>query len=322
MLDLSRRTALAGATALAASTLLSTLSLAQGAAPMITTQAPGFHRYKVGDIVMTAIHDGFTPRNLEGLIKNADAKDVREVVEKQFLSFEAFPVNYTTTVAQTSEDLILIDTGLADFGPATAGKWMANFKAAGFDPKDVKKVIISHFHGDHINGIRYKDGSTPFVNAEIMVPAAEWAFWMNDENMNKAPEAARGGFMNVRRVFAPLAKDIKQYGENVEVAKGITAIPAYGHSPGHNIFAVTSGNAKMMLLSDLGNHPALFVKRPEWSAIFDMDADKARATRFKVLDMVASERMMIAFYHAPFPATGYVARDGKNYDFVPNMIGM
>jgi glyoxylase-like metal-dependent hydrolase (beta-lactamase superfamily II) len=194
---------------------------------------------------------------------------------------------------------------------------MANFKAAGFDTKDVKKIILSHFHGDHINGIRLKDGSLVFPNAEITVPTAEWAFWMSDDNMNKVPEAARGGFMNVRRVLAPLTKDIKFYTPGQEVAKGITAIAAVGHTPGHTVFNVQSGNSKLLVMSDTTNHPALFVSRPDWSAIFDMDADVARATRHKLLDMAASERSHLAFYHAPFPATGHVARDGKNYAWVP-----
>jgi glyoxylase-like metal-dependent hydrolase (beta-lactamase superfamily II) len=51
-------------------------------------------------------------------------------------------------------------------------------------------VLISHLHGDHINGIKKPDGSLAFPNAEIKVPAEDWAFWMSDENMAKAPEAS------------------------------------------------------------------------------------------------------------------------------------
>jgi glyoxylase-like metal-dependent hydrolase (beta-lactamase superfamily II) len=318
MSNLTRRVALsAPALILAAASIP---AYAQGT-PMIASQAPGFYRYKVGDLIVTAINDGFGKRPVEGFVRNAELADVKKQLENSFLPTDAFPISYTTLVFQTSEGLVLIDTGNGDSGPPTSGTWMANFKAAGFDAKDVKKVVLSHFHGDHINGLRLKDGSLVFPNAELSVPTAEWAFWMSDDNMGKAPEAMRGAFMNVRRVFAPLAKDIKQYNPGQDVAKGITAIAAYGHTPGHNIFNVQSGNAKLMVMSDTTNHPSLFVSRPEWSAIFDMDADAARATRLKLLDMAASERSHLAFYHAPFPATGYVARDGKNYAWVPSMWG-
>jgi glyoxylase-like metal-dependent hydrolase (beta-lactamase superfamily II) len=72
-----------------------------------------------------------------------------------------------------------------------------------------------------------------------------------------------------------------------------------------------------MVLSDSANHPALFVRNPDWSAVFDMDADEARATRRKMLDMAASERAQVAFYHAPFPATGFIAKEGNGFRFVP-----
>ena len=68
---------------------------------------------------------------------------------------------------------------------------------------------------------------------------------------------------------------------------------------------LSSGNGKLMIMSDVTNHPALFVRNPDWSAVFDMDADQARATRRRMLDMAATERAQVAFYHAPFPATGY-----------------
>jgi glyoxylase-like metal-dependent hydrolase (beta-lactamase superfamily II) len=39
-------------------------------------------------------------------------------------------------------------------------------------------VLMSHLHPDHTNGIRALDGTMAFPNAEIMVPAKDWEFWM------------------------------------------------------------------------------------------------------------------------------------------------
>jgi glyoxylase-like metal-dependent hydrolase (beta-lactamase superfamily II) len=213
--------------------------------------------------------------------------------------------------------LTIIDTGNGDMGAPTTGRWMENFRAAGFDPSQVNTVVISHFHGDHINGLRRKDGTAVFPNAEVMVPAAEWAFWMDDARMNQAPEGARGGFQGARRVFGPIAKDVKRFEADKEVVPGLTAVAAYGHSPGHTAFMLASGSGRLLILSDTANHPALFVRNPDWSAIFDMDADQARATRRRMLDLAASERAQVAFYHAPFPATGHIAKDGSGFRFVP-----
>ncbi len=202
-------------------------------------------------------------------------------------------------------------------GAPTSGHWMKNFRAAGFDPAQVDTVVISHFHGDHINGLRLKDGTAVFPKAEVMVPAAEWDFWMDDARMNQAPEAMKAAFQGARRVFGPIAKDVKRYDAGKEVVSGLTSIAAPGHTPGHTAYMLSSGAGKLMIMSDITNHPALFVRNPDWSAVFDMDADQARATRRKMLDMAAAERAQVAFYHAPFPATGHIAKDGNGFRFVP-----
>jgi len=321
-MPITRRTVLAS-TALAA-VPLGVPALAQTAAstPAPTEesgsrQAPGFYRYKVGDIEVTAINDGFASRQLEGFIRNAELSAVQQAAREAFLPEDAIQLTFNGLVIRSGDRLTVIDTGNGDMGAPTSGRWMENFRAAGFDPSQVNTVVISHFHGDHINGLRLKDGTAVFPNAEIMVPAAEWAFWMDDARMNQAPEGARGGFQGARRVFGPIAKDVTQYEMDKEIVPGLTSVAAPGHTPGHTAYMLSSGDGRLLILSDTTNHPALFVRNPDWAAVFDMDADLARTTRRKLLDMAAAERAQVAFYHAPFPATGYIAKDGNGFRFVP-----
>lgn len=324
----TRRTVLAAGPTLAATAALGGSALAQtqstNPTPTLnpnsggaTRQAPGFYRYKVGDIEVTAINDGFAQRPLEGFIRNAELPQVQQAMQEAFLPPDQLRIPFTTLVLNSGGRITLIDTGNGDSGAPTSGLWMPNFRAAGFDPAQVNTAIISHFHGDHINGLRLKDGTAVFPNAEVMVPAAEWAFWMDDARMNQAPEGMRGAFQNVRRVFGPMAKDVKQYEGDKEIIPGVSTVAAPGHTPGHMTFMISSGNGKLMAMSDTTIHPALFVRHPDWSAVFDMDAEQARATRRRMLDMAAAERTQVAFYHAPFPATGHIAREGNGYRLVP-----
>jgi glyoxylase-like metal-dependent hydrolase (beta-lactamase superfamily II) len=315
MIDRRMMLSATAAAAALAGTGLPDLALAQASVP--AKQAPGFYRYKIGDITVTAINDGVANRPLDGFIRNAEVADVKKALESAFLPSDKMTISFTTLVVQDGSRLTLIDTGNGNSGAPTSGTWMENFKAAGFDPMNVNSIVISHFHGDHINGLRLKEGNAVFPNAEISVPAPEWAFWMDDARMNNAPDAMKGAFQNVRRVFSPIAKDIKQFDPGKEVVSGITSVAAHGHSPGHCTFVIASGAGKMMAMSDTTNHPALFVRNPDWSAVFDMDADMARATRRKLLDMAAAEKMQVAFYHAPFPATGYIAKAGNGFEMVP-----
>jgi len=318
-MNMNRRTAFAAGLAGA------TIGLGGMARQAAAQPAPGgdnvsFYRFRVGDAVVTAIHEGVFVRPLEGFIRNATMEQVKAAQEEAFMPAERVTIAISSLVVNTGGKLVLIDTGLGEFAPPTAGRWMANFRAAGFDPANVDTVVISHFHGDHINGLRRRNGEAVFPRAEVKVPAPEWDFWMDDTRAAGAPDGLKPNFANVRRVFAPMAKDVTRYIWGQEVAPGLTAIAAAGHTPGHTAYALTSGGGRLMVMSDTTNAPHLFVRNPDWAAIFDMDADAARATRHKLLDMAANERLQTSFYHAPFPATGYIARDGANrYRMVPAM---
>ena len=80
---------------------------------------------------------------------------------------------------------------------------------------------------------------------------------------------------------------------------------------------IASGDAAMMFVADITNNPLIFARHPEWQAMFDMDPDKATATRRRLLDRAAADKLRLSFFHAPFPATGYVIRNERGYDYVP-----
>ena len=293
--------------------------LAGAAQPPATGQAPGFFRYHVGDMQVTAINDGLAYRGVDGFVPNAPPGALQQALADLFLPTDRFPISFTTLVVNTGGKLVLIDTGNGDLGAPTSGTWMGNFRAAGFDPANVDTIVFSHFHGDHINGFRLKDGTAVFPKAEIMVPAAEWEFWTSDDKRASAPDGIKPTFDNVRRVFGPVAGQVTPYGWDKEVVPGITSIQAAGHTPGHTCFAITSGAGRLLVLSDLTNNPQVFARHPEWSAIFDQDAAMARAARRRMLDIAAAERMQVSFYHAPFPATGHILREGDGYVLAPLM---
>ena len=133
-LNLSRRTVIAGAGALAAAATLDWPGLGPAQAQGVpVNQAPGFYRYKIGDITLTAINDGFARRPLEGFVRNAELADVKKAMEQAFLPADALPISFTTLVIQNGDKTTLIDTGNGDSGAPTSGRWMANFTAAGLD---------------------------------------------------------------------------------------------------------------------------------------------------------------------------------------------
>jgi glyoxylase-like metal-dependent hydrolase (beta-lactamase superfamily II) len=316
MTALTRRAVLTGTVAGAALTLAPSL---HAAAPPAGKQAPGYYRHKLGSFEVTAINDGARTFPLpDAFVKNKTKAEVNAGLESVFMPKDMMTIPFTPTMVNTGSKLVLIDTGNGPQQQANApvGLLGANMSAAGIDPKTVDVVIISHFHGDHILGMRNADGSLTYPNAEVMVPEAEWAFWMDDARMNAAPDAMKGAFQNVRRMFGPIADKVTKYGFGKELVPGISSVDATGHTPGHAAFTIASGSGRMLVQSDVTNIP-LFVKNPGWHLVFDMDGAKAEAARRKLFDMAVAEKMLVAGYHFPFPGAGYIEKDGEGYRLVP-----
>jgi glyoxylase-like metal-dependent hydrolase (beta-lactamase superfamily II) len=326
MPSINRRVALSGALAMAASGLAAPGAMAaegetEGTAltkPAPLTQAPGYYRYKIGSLTVTALHDGFAMRPLDsGFVRNAPLDQVKAALAEAFLPADTVPITFTALLIDTGRQRILIDTGTGGLAGATSGQLQANLAAAGIAPDSIQAVVISHFHGDHINGLKTKDGALAFGKAEVLVPQPEWDYWMDDGTMSRAPKALEGNFQNARRVFGDMGDRVKRFEWGQEIASDLTAVAAPGHTPGHTAFHLASGTDQLLVLSDTAHLPALFVRHPDWSVVFEMDPETARESRRKLLDRAAVDRARVAGFHFPFPANGYIQRDGTNFRFVP-----
>ena len=289
-------------------------------APMAKRQGPSAYRYKLGDYQLTALYDGtwFLPIG-KGFIRNAGESNVNEALAAAFLPPNVLPVTFTALLVNTGKRLVLIDTGTAGQITDTAGVMLDNLKAAGVTPAEIDTIVISHFHPDHIDGIKTKDGAKVFPDAEIFVPEPEWAFWMDDANMGRYSGTVHRYFLNARRIFADLATQVHRFRPGAEVTPGIVSIPAYGHTPGHTAFAVHSGNASLLVMSDTVRNPYLFVRHPDWQPVFDMDGALSAKARRAMLERAAADRMLVEAYHFPFPACGHIVRRGHAYELEPVM---
>jgi glyoxylase-like metal-dependent hydrolase (beta-lactamase superfamily II) len=315
----TRRDVLTGAAA-AGTMMAMGLPQAGAKAPMGGPQAPGFERFRIGAFEVIALHDGLATRDMpKGFVRNASDEDVAKAAAEVGIPAGKLMVSFTAVLVNTGDRVVLFDTGNAAGG--TVGKLRDNLAAAGLSPDSVDAVVFSHFHGDHIGGLRNAEGALNFPKAEIMVPEAEWAFWMDDAKMSAAPEGMKGSFGLVRKQFGPDAAKVNKIAWGKEIIPGITAVQADGHTPGHTAYLVASGNDRMMFVGDITNHPGIFARRPDWQVMFDMDPEKAMPTRKRILDMAAADKIRLSFYHAPFPATGFAVKSGQGYDFVPALSG-
>ncbi len=288
------------------------------ATPGTTSPVAGVTRVDLGAVQVTMLGDGYFARPLDAnFVRNAALADVQAALASAGLPVDRVEVPFNPLVADVGGRRVLFDAGNGEFGAATAGRLLANMEQAGIAPASIDAVVISHFHGDHINGLRDKAGRLVFANAKIYVPEPEWNWWMDDARMAAAPDGMKGVFSAARRVFGPIADSVVRFTPGSEVLPGVRSLPAHGHTPGHTVFTVEGGTRRLLYWADTTNVAALFVRNPDWAVMFDMDPEAARLTRRMLSEMVVNENLLLAGYHLPGAGIGTLVRRGDGYDFIP-----
>lgn len=315
MLNMSRRDVVVSTAMAAALGLGGRLALVTEAHAQKTPDpAKGFVTYKVGQATCTAIYDGIWEKPHDAaFIKNASIDDVKGAMKAAGLPEDFVSIPFTVLVVDTGSKLVLCDSGTGGQVQPTAGKMMANMKAAGIDPAKIDTILISHFHPDHIFGLMAKETNAPvFPNAEIVCSAAEYAWWTEAGRVEKLPEARKALGARIQKVF-PTWKNIRQVDGEAEVVPGIRFVSTPGHTPGHVAFHLASGSDQLMISNDTAYVPALVAAHPDWHGAYDQDGPLAEASRRKLLDRVIADKIKICGYHFPFPGYGTVSKDGAGY---------
>ncbi len=320
MISLKRRMLLGGAGVALASPMIMTAARAQTGADTSMdinhAMPPETHRFNVGKFEVVVVKDGARPSDNPQEIfgTNQTPEVVGALLEANFLPADKFVNSFSPTLINTGSDVILFDTGFGEGGRANGnGRLLEGLTAAGYKREDVTIVVLTHLHGDHIGGLM-EGGAPAFPNARYVTGQAEYDFWVDPA---RAGTPAEGGHKGVLANVKPLADKMTFIGDGGEVVSGITGMAAFGHSPGHMIYSVESEGRQLVLTADTANHFVLSLQRPDWEVRFDMDKAAAAASRKKVFDMLATDKLAFLGYHMPFPAVGYVEKVDQGYRFVP-----
>jgi glyoxylase-like metal-dependent hydrolase (beta-lactamase superfamily II) len=276
---------------------------------------PAAHRFNLGDLKITALSDGYLNLGLE-LFPAADPAAAESLLAKAFLP-KAIPTSVNAYLVTKGDRRVLIDTGSASAMGPTLGDLPKALAAAGVEPKEIDTVIVTHLHPDHASGLVGVEGKAAFPGAEIVVAAPEFVFWNDEGIMSNAPSQMKPFFEMARKSLAPYRGRVRKIVGEVEIVPGITSLPAPGHTPGHLALRIGSGDANMLLFTDVIHASALQFAHPEWAIAFDVDQEAAVVTRKRVLDMVSTDSLLVAGMHLPFPGIGHVTREGSTYGYVP-----
>jgi len=286
-------------------------------APLATAQTASLYRTKVGAFEVTVLSDGWLP--LETKLFSGDAAGNSKILESAFLPADATPTSVNEWLVNTGDKLILVDAGTSNTFAPTLGRMPRNLRAAGVDPAAIDMIILTHLHPDHVGGLLTPDKQVLFGNASVHVNETELSFWTSPDIYAKTPDPLKPLFDIARTAIKPYADAgrLTTYKDGAEIAPGIRAVSAPGHTMGHTMLRVSSGPRELLLWGVIVHNAALQFPEPDRAISFDTDQATAITTRKKVFDMVANEKLMIAGAHLPFPGIGHVAKASVGYAYTP-----
>jgi glyoxylase-like metal-dependent hydrolase (beta-lactamase superfamily II) len=278
-------------------------------------QIPGVYHRKIGDILVTAISDGYLDGTLD-VMRNVVLQKARQVLKDAFRPARRTSVN--AFLIHSRERTALVDTGSGNYLQPTAGFVQRNLAGAGIDPKSIDTVLLTHMHPDHSAGLTdMSNGQLLFPNAELVMHENEPAYWFDDGEMSNADERARQlYFLAGREQVEPYRKRTRLFREG-EVFPGVTAVPSLGHTPGHTAYLIASGNEQLMIWGDTVHVPEVQTAFPEAGMAFDTDLAAAASARKRMFDRVSADGILIAGMHLHFPAFARLARRGDAYALYP-----
>jgi len=191
---------------------------------------------------------------------------------------------------ETSDGLIVLDTGLGLRNEKDELIIHENIKKLGFSPNDVRYVLMSHLHKDHAGGmVDIKDGvkRLAFPNAEYVIQEQEWEYAYSTESSSYKTE-----------VF-----DVLQRSGNILFVNGdgqLTPEISYelssGHSKYHQVFHVLADGKNYFFGGDELPEPEEIFR--SFIAKYDYDGRRARDLRAQYWAEGAPAGWIYLFYHS------------------------
>jgi glyoxylase-like metal-dependent hydrolase (beta-lactamase superfamily II) len=277
-------------------------------------QIPGVYHRKIGDIVVTAISDGYLDGSLD-VMRNVDLDAAHKLLKDAFRPARRTSVN--AFLIHSKGRTAIVDTGSGNYLLPTAGMVQRNLAGAGIDPKSIDTVLLTHMHPDHSAGLTdMTNGKRLFPEAELVMHENEPKHWFDDGRMSQADERARKLYFQAGREQVEPYKDRMRLFTQGEVFPGVTAVPSVGHTPGHTAYLVASGKDQLMIWGDTVHVPEVQTAIPEAGMAFDTDLAAAAAARKRMFDRVASDGVLIAGMHVHFPSFSRLRRKGDAYELI------
>lgn len=316
---LGRRRFLGGAIAAATAGGV-TFGQEPAAPPVVRPQRnPIVYQFKIGEFDAWSISDGHMLFRgpLDLMWPREDHPHMKQWLEDHGERMEGIPLYINILVLKIGKEIAIFDAGFGERNSGNIGWFYEGLKIAGIAPEQITAGFLSHAHADHLAGF-VNNGKPAFPNMKFHYLRAEYDFWHAAEPDFSNTKRNRGELPNmireVRAQFAALKEQSHPIDPGAVFFDGaVTVEAAPGHTAGHAIFSIRSGNESLLHIMDLAHHHGFMFRNPEWYIAFDHDPLLAIETRKKVFAQAAAERTRCFGFHVPWPGLGHIVPEGQGY---------
>jgi glyoxylase-like metal-dependent hydrolase (beta-lactamase superfamily II) len=270
-------------------------------------------RKQIGDITVTALSDGVLAAPLD-VVLGVERAEIERLAGRK--PGEPLPIAVNAFLLERAGKWALIDTGSGNSMGPTLGKLPENLRVLGVEPERIETIFLTHLHPDHSNGLVDDAGNAIYPNAEVVLHETESAFWLDRDEASGATERIRRNIAKTKVTTAPYRERMRTVRDG-EAVPGISALLLAGHTPGHTGWLIQSGKDSLLIWGDLVHLAAIQIARPDTGLVYDVDPQAACATRRRMFDRVAADKLAVAGAHLDFPGFGSIVRKGSGFAFAP-----
>ncbi|MET3537527.1 MBL fold metallo-hydrolase [Chryseobacterium limigenitum] len=302
-----------------------TLATAKETALNLEDDLSGFKKIKLGELDLFILTDGFIhEKNLESFAPRGNISELKTILKDNFRSDEYVDMAMNVLLVKAKNKLILLDAGMGIFSDERTGFLVKSLQKAGFSPKDITDIFLSHAHPDHIGGVVDKQNKLVFPNANIFISKVEHDFWMqatikdfSNSILKTVPDVLNQIIPGIQKVLKIIQPKLKFYDLNSSLYDNFNFQLAPGHTPGLTAITISSGNEKLIYIADLIHSDIILFPHPDWGYFGDTDLDIAIASRKKLLQQLAETKTRAFAYHLPWPGLGFTKKWGNAFEWIP-----
>ena len=174
---------------------------------------------------------------------------------------------------------------------------------------DITDVVVSHLHFDHVGGATFL---TPEGKPELTFPRA--TYYVQKANLSHAhapTEKDRASF--IEQTISPLLNhpQLKIIDGNAEIAPKVKIWVTQGHTPGHQMVLVSSGETSLLCPGDTIPTSA-HIPIP-WVMSYDLYPMTTMEEKRQILDRAVRGNWALFFVHDTARPACRVGQDGEKY---------